>query len=86
MRQFSLVHLNRKSTDVTAAASREPVALTHHRTPRYVIMSIEDYQALNARAADTRHVYTAENTPDDVAAWLLPALDRFADGEDVSNG
>lgn len=86
MREFSLVHLNRKSTDVTAAASREPVALTHHRTPRYVLMSYEDFQRMNSRVPETRRAYTAENTPEEVAAWLLPALDRFAAGEEAENG
>ncbi|WP_413993378.1 type II toxin-antitoxin system Phd/YefM family antitoxin [Labrys okinawensis] len=86
MREFSLAELSRHSGDVTSVANREPVTLTHHRKPRYVLMSIEDYKKLAASAAQTRRVFTVENTPEEVAEWLLPALDRFADGEDVTNG
>ena len=86
MREFSLLHLNRKSSEVTAVANREPVALTHHRTPRYVLMSYEDFKAMTARIMDGRRVFDARDTPDDVAQWLLPALDKFAEGGDPADG
>jgi len=86
MREFSLLQLNRQSGDVTNAARSEPVALTHHRKPRFVLMSYEQYQKLTTPVADTRRVYGVDEIPDDVADWLLPSLDRFADGEDLGGG
>ena len=86
MREFSFTQLSCDSSEVTAIADHEPVALTRDRTPKYVLMSYEDFQAMTARLADGRRVYSADDTPEDVAEWLLPALDRFAEGEDASNG
>jgi len=84
MRSFSVHELNRRFGDVTHAASQEPVTLTQHRKPRYVLMTIERYEAINKRGHDSRRVLDASETPDDVAEWLLPALERFAsqDGRD----
>ncbi len=39
MRQFTTGDLNKQVGDVTDAASREPVVLTKHRKPRFVLMS-----------------------------------------------
>lgn len=86
MRDFSSHYLNRNFADVTHAASQGPVTITQHGKPRFVLMTVESYEALKAHIGETRRVHTAAETPDDVAAWLLPALDRFAAGEDVSNG
>lgn len=46
-------------------------------------MCHDEDQTPAPRLSDRRRVYVAENTPDDVAEWLLPALDRFANGEDA---
>ena len=86
MREFSFTQLSRDSSEVTAIADHEPVALTHDRTPKYVLMSYEGFQVMSARLADSRRVYSADDTPDDVAEWLVPPLDRFAEGEDAING
>jgi prevent-host-death family protein len=85
MREFSFGQLSRKSSEVTAVADREPVALSRHRKPRYVLMSYDDFKAMTAQLADRRRAYAAENTPENVTEWLLPALDRFARGEDVGD-
>ena len=73
MRSFSTADLARKVGDVTHAASRAPVAITHHNKPRYVLMSFELFNRLNPQRA-----YLVEETPDDVAEWLLPGLDEVA--------
>ncbi|GGA77186.1 hypothetical protein GCM10011491_00440 [Brucella endophytica] len=46
MRQFTTGDLNKQVGDVTDAASREPVILTKHRKPRFVLMSYEHYERL----------------------------------------
>ena len=43
MRQFTTGDLNKQVGDVTDAASREPIVLTKHRKPRFVLMSYEHY-------------------------------------------
>lgn len=75
-RRFSTAELARKVGDVTHAASQAPVMITHHNKPRYVLMSIEDFEKINPQKA-----YRADETPDEIAEWLLPALDRIAAGD-----
>ena len=75
MKTFSTGDLSRKIGDVTHAASQAPVTITQHNKPRYVMMSVEAFQRL-----DPQRAYRVEETPDDVAAWLLPALDDLARG------
>ncbi len=43
MRQFTTGDLNKQIGDVTDVASREPVILTRHSKPRFVLMSYEHY-------------------------------------------
>jgi PHD/YefM family antitoxin component YafN of YafNO toxin-antitoxin module len=75
-RVFSTAELSRHVGDVTHAASESPITITHHNKPRYVMMSVETFRQLNPR-----RVYKTSETPDDVAEWLLPALEAFARGE-----
>ena len=75
-RQFSTAELARKIGDVTFAASQGPVTITHHNKPRYVMLSVEDFEKINPQKA-----YKAADTPDQVAEWLLPALDKIASGD-----
>lgn len=76
MKHFSTADLARKVGDVTHAASQAPVVITQHRKPRFVLMRIETFEAGNSRRA-----IIARETPDDIAEWLLPGLDRLARGE-----
>ena len=46
MKEFTAADVTRNSGDVFAAAAAEPVAITRHRKPRFVVMSIERYEAL----------------------------------------
>ncbi len=78
MKTVSTAELVRKIGDVTHAASQAPVVITQHNKPRFVIMDIETYDFM--RSKDTRRVYRVEDTPDDVAEWLLPGLDKIARG------
>lgn len=48
MRQFTTGDLNKQIGDVTDVASREPVILTRHKKPRFVLMSYEHYQRMRS--------------------------------------
>ncbi len=82
MRQFSTVDLLRDLKSVTHAATREPIAITQHRKPRFVLMAVEDYEKLLKANPDPRRVYRTRETPPDLAKILLEGLDRIADGRD----
>lgn len=75
-RSFSTAELSRKIGDVTHAASEAPVTITHHNKPRYVIMSVEAFEHLNPQRA-----YRVDETPDEIAEWLIPALEKIAAGD-----
>lgn len=75
MRKFSTVELTQQIGTVTHAASREPVAITHHRKPRFVLMSIEDYERLQAQQRP-RRVYGIGETPPELANMLATELER----------
>ena len=75
MKKFSTAKLSRNIGDVTHAASQAPIAITQHNKPRFVMMSIEDFERIR-----TQRAFLVEETPDEVASWLLPALDDVARG------
>ena len=75
MKSFSTAELVRKTGDVTHAASQAPIAITQHKKPRFVMMSVEVFERLNPQRA-----YLVEETPDEVAEWLVPALEEVAKG------
>jgi prevent-host-death family protein len=77
MRAFSTVELLRDLKTVTHAAAREPVAITQHRKPRFVLMAIEDFERLRAAHLDPRRAYRVEETPRELADHLVAGLDRI---------
>jgi prevent-host-death family protein len=81
LRHFSTVELVRKLGDVIRAATREPVAITQHRKPRYVLMSYEAFTELTG-AADVRRAYGIGETPQDVRQILEEGLDRLIQESD----
>ncbi|UWR24636.1 type II toxin-antitoxin system Phd/YefM family antitoxin [Sulfitobacter sp. S190] len=46
MKQFAAGELTRNTGDLFEAATVAPVAITKHRKPRFVIMSMEQFEAL----------------------------------------
>ena len=74
MKSVSSTALKQSLGDVLAAAAREPVTITRHGTPRYVLMSLESYE--RRERTDSRKVYRVEDTPDDLADLLIAALDH----------
>ncbi|WP_315721379.1 MULTISPECIES: type II toxin-antitoxin system prevent-host-death family antitoxin [unclassified Bradyrhizobium] len=65
MAEFSTSDLSRKSGDIIAEALRRPVTITQRNKPRLVILSIEDYRELVARA-QTRSVGRIETMTDEL--------------------
>jgi prevent-host-death family protein len=86
MREFTTVDLLRDLKTVTHAAAREPVAITQHRKPRFVLMALEDFERLKAGNADSRKVYRIEETPPELADLLADGLDRIIESEDEAHG
>ena len=82
MARFSTSDLSRKSGDIIAEALRKPVTITQRNKPRLVLLSIEDYRRLTARA-DSRKAGTLETMPDDEFADFRRAVEAYAsDGEE----
>ncbi|MGN6549000.1 MAG: type II toxin-antitoxin system prevent-host-death family antitoxin [Pararhizobium sp.] len=77
MRQFSTVELLRDIKTVTMAADRQPVAITQHRKPRYVLMTYEEFENMAGKVADPRKVFGPGETPAAIAEMILPALDEL---------
>ena len=48
MKQFPAGDLTRNTGDLFEAATLAPVAITKHRKPRFVIMSMERFEAMTA--------------------------------------
>ncbi|EJZ19975.1 type II toxin-antitoxin system Phd/YefM family antitoxin, partial [Rhizobium sp. Pop5] len=63
MRQFTTADLNKQVGDVTDAASREPVVLTRHSKPRFVLMSYEHYERMRS-GTDPRRAHAISEMPD----------------------
>lgn len=82
MQNFRLSELARNWSALKHAATRAPVAITERNRPRFVLMAIEDYDRLQARAADPRRAFRVDQAPDDLAQLLTEGLDRLIeDGE-----
>jgi prevent-host-death family protein len=81
MRTFTTVELLRDLKTVTHAAAREPVAITQHRKPRFVLMAVEDYEQMSERAKDPRRAISVADIPPDIAAIFDAALDEMARGD-----
>lgn len=80
MREYTTGDLNKQVGDVTDAASREPVILTKHKKPRFVLMSYEHYERLRS-GGDTRKAYRSSDMSDEHAALFGEEIDRLARGE-----
>lgn len=74
MRHYSTAELVKQIGEVTHAAAQAPVAITHHRKPRYVLMTIEQYELMSA--ADPRRVFGPNELPPAEAAHVVAALER----------
>ncbi|MDA3857387.1 MAG: type II toxin-antitoxin system Phd/YefM family antitoxin [Roseovarius sp.] len=72
MRSFPSTDLKQTLGDVLEAASHEPIAITKHKKPRYVLMSIRDYEQRFKK--DVRQALAVEEMPTEHLAMLEAAL------------
>lgn len=83
MSGFSTSDLNRRSGELLAAAARRPVMITQRKKPRFVLLSIEDYNVLKTKG-DTRRVGTLDTMSDELFAEVEAAYERYRDdGEEA---
>ncbi len=61
MRSFPSTDLKQTLGDVLDAASQEPIAITRHKKPRFVLMSIHDYEQRFQK--DERRSFAAADMP-----------------------
>lgn len=83
MASYSTSDLSRRSGDIIADALRRPVTITQRNKPRLVLLSIEDYRRLTARA-DTRKAGTLRTMPERLFDAFKDAVDAYeaeADGQ-----
>ena len=73
--RFPAADLARRTGDVFDAASRAPVTITRHRKPRFVLMSVERYEALTGGGA-TQQAHTLDDMPPELRAMMVAALER----------
>ncbi len=72
MKTFASTDLKQNTGDVLDAANREPVAITRHSKPRYVLMSMDAY---NARFPnDPRRAIALEEMPPDHLSMIEQAV------------
>ncbi len=73
-KQFPASDLARHPADVLDAASRRPVAITKHKKPRFMLMSVEHYERL-LKAGNPQHAYKTSELPPDLRDELLAGID-----------
>ncbi|MDO9640778.1 MAG: type II toxin-antitoxin system prevent-host-death family antitoxin [Pseudotabrizicola sp.] len=72
--EFKAADLTRHTSELFDAAIRSPVAITKHRKPKFVLMSMDHYQQL-AKGA-TQQVHMLDEMPDDLKALMIEGLER----------
>ena len=79
MKQFRAADLSRNTGDLFEAATVAPVAITKHRKPRFVIMSMDRYEAITTGLGTQRSIDVAD-MPDDLGALLDRGIENHLDG------
>ncbi|WP_428393025.1 type II toxin-antitoxin system prevent-host-death family antitoxin [Lichenicoccus sp.] len=78
MQRFTTADLNRQVGAITDAAMRAPVVITHHRRPRFVLMSVDEYERLaKTSPSDPRTHFTLEDMPQEIEEGLLGLSDQY---------
>lgn len=75
MKTYAATDLKQNLGDVLAVANREPVSITRHNKTRYVLMSIEAYEAHFSR--DPRRAFSLDEAPDEHLEMIEEALGRL---------
>ena len=79
MKQFAAGDLTRNTGDLFEAAAVSPVAITKHRKPRFVVMSMERFEALTT-GRGTQVALDVTDMPEDLGKLLDKGIeDHFCD-------
>ena len=79
MKQFAAGDLTRNTGDLFEAATVAPVAITKHRKPRFVVMSMERFEALT-KGRGVQVALDVSDMPEDLGNLLDKGLeDHFRD-------
>jgi prevent-host-death family protein len=79
MKQFTAGDLTRNTGDLFEAATVAPVAITKHRKPRFVVMSMERFEALTS-GLGSQVAVDVTDMPEDMGKLLDKGLeDHFRD-------
>jgi prevent-host-death family protein len=85
MTRYSTSDLSRKSGDIIAEALRRPVTITQRSKPRLVLLSLEDYRWLAAKA-DPRKTGKLGTMPDELFDDLKKAVSAYEQGDQHQAG
>ncbi|RWR30478.1 type II toxin-antitoxin system prevent-host-death family antitoxin [Sinirhodobacter populi] len=77
MREFAAGELTRNTGDLFEAAAVAPVAITKHRKKRYIVMTVERYEALTKGATHQVAIDVADMPEDLGALWDKGVEDHF---------
>jgi hypothetical protein len=82
MRVFASSDLQRNPAEIQKAALTEPIFLSYHDKPRYVMMSLEEYVRLKGATI----VATSESFPESVLARIREIADSYPEIEHEIGG
>jgi len=80
MKQFSSTELANHTGDVLAAAAQRPVTIAKHGKARFVVLTTEQFAALQ-KGQDTRRSVHVSELDDEEAASLINALQDSIDND-----
>lgn len=72
--EFKAADLTRHTSDLFDAAIRSPIAITKHRKPKFVLMSMDQYRHLTRGATQQAHM--VDEMPEDLKALMIEGLER----------
>lgn len=75
MRHFTSTELANKTGDVLAVAAQEPVHIQRHGKSRFVLLSVEQFEALNSNKNPRRTVHI-DDMDANQAQELISALEH----------
>ncbi|MFG5379842.1 type II toxin-antitoxin system Phd/YefM family antitoxin [Yoonia sp. R2-816] len=79
MKEFPAADMNRAPADIFEAATVAPVAITKHRKPRFVVMSMERYETLT-KGRTTQVAVSVADMPPELGALLDQGLEEHFRG------
>jgi len=80
MKQFSSTELANQTGDVLAAAAQQPVSIAKHGKARFVVLTTEQFEAMQ-QGLDIRRSVHVSDLSDIDAASLIAALQSSIDND-----